>query len=234
MVEKRAGLKRTARDLADLCGTAFSLLVPPLCLVCSAGLRSWERWVCRRCGLLISMSARPRARAIRLGNGMTLATRYGVEYTPAVSSVIREMKYGGKPAVAEFLAEFLWIAATDRAIEPAVLVPVPIHPARKRERGYNQAEALSRHLAAFAGLSIAAGALAKRRDTPSQTALEGNAREANVVGSIEARDVSELRDRPVVLVDDVVTTGSTLRECANALNSEGIEDISACAVASSL
>ena len=234
MVDKRAGLKRTLRDLAELGETAFSLLVPPLCLVCSTRLRSWERWVCGRCGLLISMGARPRDRVIRLGNGASLSTRYGVEYTPEVSSVIREMKYGGKPAVAEFIAGLLWPAASDRLTGRAVLVPVPIHPAKKRERGYNQAEILSRHLARFAGLSVAGDALAKRRNTPSQTTLEKDAREASVVGSIEARRVSDLRRRPVVLIDDVVTTGSTLRECARALNAQGVEDISACAVASSI
>lgn len=233
MAAKRSDLKRVAKDLAELGQAAFSILVPPLCLVCSGHLRSWEQWVCGRCGILVSMGARPRKKTIDLGGSGTLAARFAVEYDPPVASLIHEMKYGGKPGVAELLAGFLWVAAERWVARDAALVPVPIHPAKKRERGYNQTELLSRHLAGMTGLRVECGALVKRRNTTSQTALEKEARSANVVGSIAARDVSGLAGRPVILIDDVVTTGSTLRECAKALYAEGIKDVSACAVASS-
>jgi ComF family protein len=233
MAGRRTRLRAIGKDLAEIGQAAFSLLVPPLCLVCSASLRSWERWVCGRCGLLLSMGARPQERTIDLGNGGALPVRFALEYTPPVSSLVHEMKYGGKPGVAEMLAGFLWVAAERICSGDAVLLPVPIHPAKRRERGYNQAEALSRHLGEIAGLSVDSRTLAKRRNTPSQTALERAARGTNVVGSIEACELSGLKDRPVILIDDVVTTGSTLRECAKVLSARGVEDISACTVASS-
>lgn len=236
MAERRSGLRKLAGEAAELGEAALAVLVPPLCVVCGADLRCWERWLCRRCSLLVSMSAGPREKRIDLGRFGSLSASYGLEYTPSVSSLVREMKYGGKPGLAEFLGRFMWLGAGDLFCSrgrDCVMVPVPIHAGKKRERGYNQAEVLSRHISDLSGVPVAARALAKRRDTPSQATLEREDRLGNVVGSIEIADLTEVLGRRIILVDDVVTTGSTLRECAVTLLEGGAEGVRACAVASS-
>jgi len=105
---------------------------------------------------------------------------------------------------------------------PNCVVPVPLHAARLRRRGFNPATTLARALARGAGVSIAHGALARTRDTPSQTGLGRAARRANVRGAFQARRLDAAH---VWLVDDVVTTGATLEECARMLRAAGARSV---------
>jgi len=117
--------------------------------------------------------------------------------------------------------------------EDTAVVPVPVHPSRRRERGYNQSELLAARIAYLRGLSLKSGILLKTRNTGSQTGLEREERVENVVGSFGLRRPDRLSGRKILLVDDVVTTGSTLRECARALLESGAREVSACVAASS-
>ena len=225
-------LEGFAGRVGSLGGAVLGLLVPPLCVVCETPLEGAERWVCRRCGQAVAAGARLRMRSVALGDGRRLRVLYALEYTPAVACLVREMKYGGKPGLGGLLARVVWQAVADRVDRKAVLVPVPLHPAKRRERGYNQSEVLSRAMAGFAESTVCPRALVRTRNTPPQAALDRKRRLANITGSLRAGTISGLEGRSLVLVDDVVTTGSTLRECARALLDKGLEDLQACAIAS--
>ena len=227
-------MARQIDNLRLLAGALLAVVVPPLCVVCEERLTASERWLCRSCSRSVVTGAEPRSKIIPVGARGSLLVRYALEYTREVSRLIHEMKYGDKPGVAGLLAAFLLLGAEDSISRDAVIVPVPIHPAKRRERGYNQSELLGRHLSRHKGVPMTTGVLRKRRNTASQTALERDARMRNVVGSFHVRDVSKLVSKSVILVDDVVTTGSTLGECALTLLDHGVEDVSACVVASSV
>jgi predicted amidophosphoribosyltransferase len=96
---------------------------------------------------------------------------------------------------------------------------VPLHPARRRHRGYNQAELLGRELAGLCGLPTASG-LVRVRDTPPQVGLDRLRRRANVEGAFGWQG-PELGRRSLLLIDDVATTGATLDACAGALKAAG-------------
>jgi ComF family protein len=106
----------------------------------------------------------------------------------------------------------------------AVLVPVPLHPRRQRERGFNQSELLAREIARRT-VPVAPGALVRRQDTRPQTGLSAAARRANVKGAFAVRQRARVAGRPVVLVDDVFTTGATAQACARALREAGATDV---------
>jgi ComF family protein len=108
---------------------------------------------------------------------------------------------------------------------PAVLVPVPLHPRRLRERGFNQSELLAQALGRRSGLVVAPEALVRRKETPPQTGLTAAARRSNVSGAFTVRRRSRVAGRVVVLVDDVVTTGATARACAAALRAAGTTEV---------
>jgi ComF family protein len=112
------------------------------------------------------------------------------------------------------------------------LIPVPLHPSKRRDRGYNQSRLLAKGLARSEGIGLV-DLLVKTRNTVSQTTLDKGPRMGNVVGSIGVNDSGPFPFTEAILIDDVVTTGSTLRECARALQAAGIKEISACAVAAS-
>jgi ComF family protein len=113
---------------------------------------------------------------------------------------------------------------------PACVVPVPLHPRRLRERGFNPAGLLARWIAREQRCRFEAGLLRRLRDTPSQTGLGRRARRANLRGAFAAAPGARA-PRRVWLVDDVITTGSTLAEAARALRQAGSREVVAICVA---
>ena len=162
-----------------------------------------------------------------------MRVRYSLRYTPRVSRIIAEMKYGDKPGLAGLLVPFIAFAVGDRMPKGTVVIPVPIHPSKRRERGFNQSRILAEAIARRKGLGFD-DVLVKKRTTVSQTTLAREQRPGNVAGCFEVSRSRSTAIEEALLVDDVVTTGSTLKECALALLGAGIEEITACTVAGSL
>jgi len=155
-------------------------------------------------------------------------------YDGALKDVILLFKYGRVPVLARPLARFAGegLAGEEGLWQGAdLLVPVPLHPKRKRERGFNQSERLARELARIRGLGVLEKCLVKVRPTPPQTSLEGAGREANVRGAYTVRRPGLTRGKTLILVDDVFTTGSTLRECGLALKGAGAREVRALTLA---
>jgi ComF family protein len=188
----------------------LAVLAPPRCAACDAGVRLLAVF-CPSC-------AQSAAKA-NPGEGPTSAA---LVYGGAVARAITRMKYEERPDLARPLGDLLW-----RALEPqrplfrgAVVVPVPLHPSRLAERGFNQSALLARRVARHLRASFAPRALARIRETQQQVVLDRAARVANVAGAFEARSVrgsTLVHGRLVLLVDDVSTTGATLDACEKAL-----------------
>lgn len=159
-----------------------------------------------------------------------------LRYEDPVDRLIRELKYHGHIAHARVLGVLLAQRVQEIGGElPHLLVPVPLHPARLRERGFNQAFALARHAGRMLGIPYARHALRRVRDTPSQTTLDVGQRHRNVRGAFALADAiagQRLRDAGhVAIVDDVMTTGSTLRELRALLLNAGVSRVDLWAVA---
>jgi len=116
--------------------------------------------------------------------------------------------------LAEHGSRLLTVAALD------LIVPVPLHRGRLRQRGYNQSLELARHLGAAWRISIAPEWLVRNRETPRQTSLSRQERSGNVRGAF-AWTGPPLGDKRVVLIDDVYTSGATANECARVLKKSG-------------
>lgn len=130
------------------------------------------------------------------------------------------------PNLAEFVSEALkkedglWWGVD-------VIVPVPLHRRRRWERGFNQAEVLARELGRIRRIPVETRALKKVKNVPPQTSLEHAERKSNVRDAYRMDKADRIRDKVVLLVDDVYTTGSTLRECAAVLKEAGVKDVRA-------
>ena len=210
----------------------IDLLLPPRCPGC--GLEG---------ALLCSDCQRPLRR--RLGEppgapiGMPVAMPAGLvqlewcaTYSGSVRLAIHAFKYGGERRLAKILARALaerWACA---GAGGDLVTWVPVHPSRRRERGFDQAEELARGMATGLDLPVVA-CLERRKRTEAQHSLGQEDRAGNIGGAfVAATDVRDiLRGRWVVLVDDVMTTGSTLAGCATALYSAGARAVSAITLA---
>ena len=147
--------------------------------------------------------------------------------------LIHRFKYGRQFYLRRVLTDFLVEAMQDVRIQgnPAdYLVPVPLHPTRFRERGFNQADALAETLSQRTQLPILR-CLERRRYTNTQTRYDRQERMQNLRNAFSLRKNSDVREKHLVLLDDVLTTGSTLHECALVLRAAGAESVRAVTVA---
>jgi ComF family protein len=150
-----------------------------------------------------------------------------------VAQAITRMKYEGRPDLARGLGDLLFRAIAPHAgeLRGALVVPVPLHPSRLAERGFNQSALVARRVARGLRAPLLPLALARVRDTPRQATLGREARLGNVAGSFVLRQASRVRGRDVVLVDDVHTTGATLGTCAQTLLEGGAARVTTAVVA---
>lgn len=153
-----------------------------------------------------------------------------------VLEVIHRYKYCGAVWFEPFLAELLIHRAGPelRSSEWDLIVPVPLHPVKKRQREFNQAERLARRLSEATGIPLEPRALKRVLATRTQTLLSRAERAANVEGAFRAGPEAGLEGSRVVLVDDVLTTGATTGACAKALRESGSEDVCVWTVARGL
>jgi ComF family protein len=139
--------------------------------------------------------------------------------------IVHALKYGGWRAVSAAMAARMARLPWPRDVieERAALVPVPLAPVRQRERGYNQSELLARALGTRWTIPVWTDCLARVRATQTQTRLTPEERKHNVSGAFRATPAARarLRGTHVILVDDVITTGATITECAAALCDAG-------------
>ncbi|MDO4568600.1 MAG: ComF family protein [Clostridia bacterium] len=142
------------------------------------------------------------------------------KYEGAARECIRRFKYENAKHIAARLAQHISIPAY-WGID--VVVPVPLHTKRLRERGYNQSALLAERIAAANGLLFAPKLLERIRNTTSQVGLGGQERAKNIAGAFRANEGCD--GKCVLLVDDVLTTGATMRECANALRLRGAKKV---------
>ncbi|MDX1606142.1 MAG: ComF family protein [Candidatus Competibacterales bacterium] len=213
---------------------AERLLFPPHCLLCggpgSGGLDLCAgcerelprlRTACCCCGepLPVAIEACGRCQRRPPPFERTLAA---LRYRPPVDRLILDLKYRDRLATARLLGELLRQRVTGAEL-PQALLPVPLHPARLAERGYNQALELARPLAVALDRPLLTRAVVRVRATPTQTVIDRAARQRNLRGAFACTGL--LPWRHLALVDDVMTTGSTLRELATVLRAGGVERI---------
>jgi ComF family protein len=205
-----------------------------LCSACVADMVR-NQPCCPRCALPLQ------APAPLCGECLQRAPPFDAAFAPFVYAhpldlLMTRLKFGRSLAAGRVLSE-LWtetIAAFCPQL-PGLFVPVPLHRSRLRERGYNQALELIRPLARALGIPLAESLLSRTRATPAQASLDAATRRQNLRGAFEL-DASALGGTApgsahVALVDDVMTTGATLRECARVLRRAGVGRIDVWALA---
>ena len=207
----------------------------PACHACWESLRPWVGPACGCCGVPFASAlagdfATPLCfECQREDRSFDLARSYGL-YSGPLRTLILQLKFRRRERLGKRLGELLRPPWESLEVQDALLVPVPLHPSRQRERGFNQAELLAQGLARLLRRTgrearVETRCLRRTRPTPPQTGLSLTARRENVRGVFAVVRPERVRDYAVVLIDDVMTTGSTLSACAKALKQAGAERV---------
>lgn len=225
----------------------LDVILPPRCCVCEASTRRAPiPWVCQACwGDITYMkppicyqcgtpfAAPPEGIASPLHRcgtclshppAFALARAVGL-YQGVLQQVIHAMKYRPIYGLTRPLAHLLQhqFAAYWAEASPDVLVPVPLHRRRLRQREFDQALALARYLSHQVHIPCQSDILMRQRHTESQVGLNRTERDQNVRGAFDVRQPQSIQGKTVLLIDDVYTTGATVKECARVLRQAGAE-----------
>jgi len=224
-------------------GRALRVLLPPRCLLCGGRgantrdlcegcARDFPRndVCCPRCALPLKTPAPLCGEC--LDREPPFASAWApFRYAHPLDLLEARFKFRGDLAAGRVLADLMIERAVDDApARPDLIVAVPLHVSRLRERGYNQAFELAKPVAGALGVPIARNGLARIRATPAQTGLDAAARRRNLRGAFAVPRGASL-PKHIALFDDVVTTGATVRECARVLRRAGVERIDVWALA---
>ena len=233
----------------NLLEAAVSLLYPPLCAICGRSISADEH-LCDQCEAKAVRIVAPFCEKCSepfegsISSAFTCANcaHRTIYFDAAVAAysgrgivrqIIHEFKYGRQIHLRHLVGRWLSAALDDERLRGRqfdVIVPVPLHPARQRERGFNQANLLAELLSAQT--SIPSRPLLERtRYTNTQTALDRAERMENLHNAFRLRKNADVRGLRVLLVDDVLTTGSTLSECARVLKRAGALSVHAATAA---
>jgi len=211
----------------------LDLLFPPRCVNCQAN----DSWLCQNCLRQIVYISPPVCQrcGTPVASGVAICRQCQhnpLQYIDGIRSAcyfednpirpaIHLLKYRNHKAVASILATILAEAYRRFQLTVDVIMPVPLHSSRLRERGYNQSELLAKALSFLLDLPITSRALQRTRYTKSQMTLGFDERHQNVAEAFACESFAGT-GQTVLLIDDVCTTGSTLDACADALKKKGV------------
>jgi competence protein ComFC len=234
---------------SELFQAAVSLLYPATCTICGKNVRAGE-YLCNGCETKVVRIVAPFCETCSepfegsITSAFTCANcaHRTIYFDAAVAAyrgrgivreIIHQFKYARQIHLRHLIARWLRTALDDERLRDYqfdVVVPVPLHPARQRERGFNQASLLAELLSAQTAIR-SKPVLERIRYTTTQTALDRSERMENLHNAFRLRKNTDMRGLRVLLIDDVLTTGSTLSECARVLKRAGAISVHAATAA---
>jgi len=231
---------RAGEYLSELLGGVLNVVYPPLCLLCESdidgvsmvcapclsGLERITRHACHRCGAPAG-EARNSCVCHNLPDHLDIV-RSSALYSGRAKDIVHLLKFGGYWGLTSVISGLMENDARSVVTgmeRDFVVMGVPLHRVRQRERGYDQARMLASVLSARLGLDYVHDALRRRKNSRPQAQLSLEERLQNMRGAFKVTDPSRVRGRSVLLVDDVITTGTTLGSCSTVLTEAGAERV---------
>jgi len=204
----------------------INLFFPALCLSCNDRLVNGEEYLCLSC-----LGKIPKTNYHNIRNNkleMLFAGRFPFAGIASyayfvkggiIQSVIHELKYKNKPELGEYLGKLCGQEIKESSFlrKTDLIVPVPLHPNRLKQRGYNQAEMIAQGISSITNIPVSRGNMMRIIDNTSQTKQSRSGRWANTEGIFDIKEPEIFNDKHILLVDDILTTGSTVESCIKAL-----------------
>lgn len=207
----------------------LGFIYPPKCILCKMSLPQ-EPGLCLACQTKTGCTLSPVLEKMTINDLEIYALN---TFNDAIRQLVHGLKYREKTLAGRILGCALGHGLEGQLnhVEKWVVIPVPLHGARKRERGYNQSAIIAHALGNALGICVFENALKRVKNTASQTKLDRQARYQNVATAFVVNNRKWRDFQKVILVDDVVTTGATVDACVKVLIREGVQQVVVAAVA---
>jgi ComF family protein len=208
---------------------ALGLFLPDLCLFCDHRLQNGDLYVCSECWRSLPLCPDRDGTPFRPLRGVLNRLWIGWIYGDRMRRIVHLLKYDGRPELAErLILEWTKILPVMKiASQMDVIIPVPIHTARRRHRGFNQSELLAAELSKRLGVPAVLDGVHRTVNTPSQTNLDKTGRWKSVTDIFSVTDTWKIAEKKVLIVDDLVTSGATLHSLAHRLSTCGASEVNA-------
>jgi ComF family protein len=218
----------------------LDFVFPPVCVCCNELLSDSSQRVCEKCWDSIQRVTRDHPLYLETRSKLTesgvvdeLVSHFVFEKEGAFQHVAHALKYGGYESVGLELGRRVGRTMNDWGITADGLIPIPLHKAKERERGYNQSDLIARGISTSTGIPVRTDLVHRRKYTQTQTQLSLEQRRVNMEDAFEIHRSSrpDVEGKTFILVDDVITTGATINSCARELKSAGASTVIAASAA---
>lgn len=217
-------------------GIIFDFFLPRICPGCNKKLSNDTKPVCDDClsSILIADDEKLEYEFEKNFESTNIITDYYALYIfqpdQALQHIIHALKYKKHFKVGIFLGEMVSEGIKSRSWQVDVIIPIPIHPLKKVERGYNQSDYIAKGMSRKLNIPWSKKIVKRVRHTESQTKLNMKQRALNISDAFKVKRSEEIQNKNVLVVDDVSTTGATILECAKLIKAAGAETVYACTV----
>lgn len=215
----------------------LEIIYPNVCVICGRKINENQTYTCEKCTNILKYSKNERICKNLIKNCIDIEEHsiYVNTYADLLISLflykgmirnkILDFKFNNKPYIAKMFGKLLADYILDLKVKIDVIIPVPIHIKRYLDRGYNQSELLSKEISKNINIYHATNILKKVKNTVAQSTLSMSKRKANVIGTYKIINEEKIKDKVILLVDDVYTTGATAGECSKLLKENGASSV---------
>lgn len=226
-------------EIKELFSSLIDIIYPPQCVICGTLQKNRKTFcetclndikfinysICPTCSEILETNFFDEVRCLKCQDNPILSGIYSLAlYEGSISKAIHLLKYQGKTVISEHLGSIIYNSPIDWSIfleKEVLIIPVPLHIKRLRKRGFNQSLLIANVISRKIGLKVIPNILIRSKETKSQVELSKEERKENIKGAFSLKDKNLLKERNILLIDDVYTTGATILECATILKKEG-------------
>jgi len=217
----------------------FDFFLPRLCVSCKTKLATSEKFICSECSSKLEHPTQIRiqkefSRKFRNDKIISeFASAFIFHNDSVIQELIHSLKYDKQFLVGKFLGQEITNNLKDKILEwnASLIIPVPLHALRKAERGFNQSEQIAKAIGKSFNIPLDTKSLKRSRFTKTQTKLTLAERKENMKKAFNLKANKKIKNQTIILIDDVITTGATITECARVLLENGANKIYALSVA---
>ncbi len=222
------------RTLKNSLSPILEFVFPPICIHCKKLNESSSKYLCETCLSAIPKVTQQhplyRETYQKLTESQLISELYSIyvfEKGGVFQTIAHSMKYEGRRMIGKWLGESIGRELQNKSVHADVIIPIPLHKIKLRERGYNQAEFISRGITSITSIPTFTDYLKRVKHTQTQTTLSIDERRKNMESAFDVRSKKkgDLKKKVCILVDDIVTTGSTILSSAEELKKAGAKKI---------